>query len=84
MNKHYMKGYRKERNLVNAAKALGCLAFRSAGSHSPVDVIIIDSKQHMIHLIQAKAGDLSEAEKTRIKKANDKLNGIYKVQFTVK
>ena len=44
MNKNYLKGVRKERKIVNIARNEGKLAFRSAGSHSPIDVFILDKK----------------------------------------
>ena len=37
-NKHYLRGVRFERDLVNLGRAHGWEAWRSAGSHSMVDV----------------------------------------------
>ena len=51
-NYNYLKGVRKERKLVNDARAQGFLAFRSAGSHSPIDVVIIDPEHETIKLVQ--------------------------------
>jgi len=53
-NKNYVKGVRFERKLVNQARAEGLIAFRSAGSHSPIDVVIIDKFKRKIDLIQCK------------------------------
>ena len=58
-NYHYNKGVRKERKIVNAAKAEGCIAFRSAGSHSPIDVCIIDIKNRQIRFIQSKGDSIT-------------------------
>ena len=54
-NRKYQKGYRFENKLVNLHKGEDKIAFRSAGSHSPVDVVAIDLKTKTIKLIQAKA-----------------------------
>jgi len=54
--KTYGKGVRLERKIVNEARAKGYIAFRSAGSHSPVDCVIIDTKSREIRFIQAKKG----------------------------
>ena len=51
-NKNYIKGVRKERLYVNRARKLGLIAFRSAGSHSPIDVIVIDVSNKRILMLQ--------------------------------
>ena len=51
----YRKGYDFERKIVNGARASGLVSFRSAGSHSPVDVVIIDEFNREIILIQCKS-----------------------------
>jgi len=83
MNKKYMKGYRKERKIVNDARAEGYTSFRSAGSHSPVDVVIIDQDNRRMWLVQAKAGEISPEEKVKLHKDNQGLNGMYYVMFKV-
>ena len=82
-NKHYMKGYRKERAVVNRARERGKLAFRSAGSHTIVDVVIIDERYHTIDLIQCKPDSLSFNTKKVILKQGEGLNGQYTVRFYV-
>lgn len=83
-NKAYRKGYEHERKIVNAARQDGKLAFRSAGSHSPVDCIIIDSEGRTIELIQAKAGkSLSENARRELEHKYKYLNGTYEVKFIV-
>ena len=52
----YDKGVRFERKIVNEAKAKGYIAFRTAGSKSPIDCVTINLKEHEIHFIQAKKG----------------------------
>ena len=52
-NRSYTKGANHERELVNSARQAGHFALRSAGSHSPIDVIrIIGSR---LELIQVKS-----------------------------
>ena len=82
MNKNYQKGVRFERALVNAAKKDGIkIAFRSAGSHSPIDVVIIDINAKEIEFIQAKTGTSNVPKKD--KKIFENLAGYYKVKFKV-
>ena len=68
VNRNYQKGARYERKLVNEAKAEGNIAFRSAGSHSPIDVCVVNSKDREIRLIQAKIGGHHEREKKKLLK----------------
>ena len=53
---NYIKGKVYEQKLVREAKLRGFIAFRSAGSHSPIDVVIIDHKKAIIRFIQCKTG----------------------------
>lgn len=82
-NKNYLKGVRKERKLVNGARALGLIAFRSAGSHSPIDVVIIDKKSKQIRLVQCKPDDIREKEKEKLIKEQSDLTDMYSVSFRV-
>ena len=82
-NKNYVKGRAKEYRIINYFRALDYLAFRSAGSHSPIDVIAINTDMREIRLIQAKPNSMSKKNKEKIKKENEKLNGIYSVIFEV-
>ena len=82
-NKNYIKGVRKERKLVNQAKDNGLIAFRSAGSHSPIDVVIIDKQTKKITLIQAKPKSMSENKKKELFECFRDLNGIYETEFKV-
>lgn len=49
---NYSRGYEIERKIVNDQRNNGCVAFRSAGSHSPIDVVYID--KFGVHLLQVK------------------------------
>lgn len=53
-NNSYKRSVKRERQLVNEARAEGLIACRSAGSHSPFDVWIVDHKRKEIRLIQVK------------------------------
>ena len=60
-NKHYIKGYKKEQRIVNNLKKLGFdIAQRTAGSHSPIDIIAVHRKTKKICLIQAKPRGYSD------------------------
>lgn len=82
-NSHYVKGVAKERRVVNRARMEGMTAFRSAGSHSPIDVVIIDVLRHEIHFIQCKPDDISENQRQKLLKDNEAFNGDFKVFFEV-
>lgn len=51
-NKNYIKGVRMEREVMHYLEKRGWLCFRTAGSHSPIDVIAIRGTQ--IEFIQCK------------------------------
>ena len=82
-NKLYLKGYRKERRIVNEARENGCIAFRSAGSHSPIDVVIIDPAMQTIQFIQAKYDSMSDKKKEELEMELIWLNNEFKVSFEV-
>ena len=83
MIKLYQKGVRLERAIVNNARADGCIAFRSAGSHSPIDVCIIDVKKKKIAFIQSKAGQFDEYKARKLEEEFVELNGQFEVIFRV-
>ena len=64
-NKNYLKGRRKEYKIVNKFKEKGLIAQRTAGSHSPFDVIAINPKERRIFLVQAKPETMSENQKNK-------------------
>lgn len=80
-NRNYDKGVRKERKFVNEARERGLIAFRSAGSHSPIDVCIIDKKEKKIRFIQCKPNDISKKLKEFIIKEQEDLAGLFEVGF---
>ena len=65
-NKFYLKGIRKERKIVNQARKEGKISFRSAGSHSPIDVAIIDIQSRKIRFIQCKPDNISDNQRKKL------------------
>lgn len=82
-NKNYINGRRKEYKLVNIAKQSGFISLRSAGSHSPIDVIIIDKQNKTIKLIQCKPKTMSQNAKQKLIDEQRELNGLYNITFEV-
>jgi Holliday junction resolvase len=83
-NKNYNSGRRKEYALIHKLRALGCrVAFRSAGSHSPIDVIGIDEENHRIFLYQSKPENIADLAVERLNEENKNLNGSFNVTFEV-
>jgi len=82
-NKNYLKGVRKERKLVNEARERGLLSFRSAGSHSPIDVVIVDKEDRRITFVQCKPDSMSRNQRAKIEKEQERLNGFFEVRFEV-
>lgn len=86
LNKNYQRGARKEQKIVREARDQGLIAFRSAGSHSPIDVCIIDSKARRIEILQCKhslalRGGIEPALKEKLEKELGYLSGTYEVVF---
>lgn len=79
----YDKGRRKEYKIIHLEKEKGFIAFRSAGSHSPVDVVSIDTKNHKIRLIQCKPDSMNSHQRQKLRDENQALNGLFDVSFSV-
>jgi len=83
-NKNYVRGRTKEYKIRNALIKAGYdIVQRTAGSHSPIDVIAIHKKKRKILLIQAKPDNYSPKKTIQIYKENVGLSGNYYVQFEV-
>ena len=78
-NKNYLKGVRFERKIMNNARNEGLLSFRTAGSHSPIDVVIINEKFKRIELIQCKH---TKCNNKKLKSKFERSN-IYRVDWIV-
>ena len=64
-NKNYLRGRSREYRTMNKLKEIGYkIVLRSAGSHSPIDVVGI--KDNEIRLIQCKPKSLSEKKRQKI------------------
>lgn len=85
MNKNYVKGRKKEYKICNELKKEGFdIAQRTAGSHSPIDIIAIRKKRKEIKLIQAKPNNFSEKEYKKLMKKYGWMTGYFKTEFMVK
>ena len=82
-NRNYVNGRAKEYRIMNVAKKEGKIALRSAGSHSPIDVVVINILEMKINLIQCKPKSMSQNKRNDIINENIKLNGLFKVNFVV-
>ena len=82
-NPNYLKGVRKERKLVRWAKDRGMIALRSAGSHSPIDVVIIDKYMNLIRLVQCKPHNYPRSYKKKLYEKYGYLTGKWDVEFIV-
>lgn len=80
---NYVKGRKKEYKVVNQEKEKGCIAFRSAGSHSPIDVVSINILERTIRLIQCKPDSMNSHQRQKLRDQNEGLNGLFLVSFSV-
>ena len=83
-NKNYCRGRRKEYGACEKLKKEGFeIVQRTAGSHSPIDILAIDTKNKIIKLVQVKAGPLSPGKQKEILKENRTLSGEFEVSFEI-
>ena len=84
-NVNYRRGRNKEYKLVHELISKGYdIAQRTAGSHSPIDIIGIHNELKLITLIQSKPDNMSENEINPIKEKYEWLNDKWIVIFEVK
>ena len=50
-NKNYLRGVRLEREVVNLFKENGWIAQRTAGSHSPFDVVLVKESDDLKKIV---------------------------------
>jgi hypothetical protein len=85
---NYKRGAAKERKIVNEARQAGHIAFRSAGSHSPIDLVIIKKGQiegeNIIEFVQCKPESMSGKAKDRLAASLAWINGVAITSFDVK
>lgn len=81
---NYEKGRSKEYRIVNKLKKDGYnICFRSAGSHSPIDVIAIHKNKKEILFVQSKPKSMSENTKKKLKNENSWLDNEFLCRFEV-
>ena len=84
----YRKGARKEYEIIKRLRKKGfCIAQRTAGSHSPIDIFAIDRQNKVIKFIQSKRTlsknmmEIDEKLKKKLEKEFYWLNGLWLIQF---
>jgi hypothetical protein len=82
-NSNYIKGRKKEYHVMNDERKLGNLVLRSAGSHSPIDVVSIDVSSRVIKFIQCKPDNISELDKNRLEQQMRELNNAFRCEFVL-
>ena len=83
MTTNYERGANKERKIVNDCRRAGLIAFRSAGSHSPIDVCVIDVKERIIRFIQSKPASFFQKKAEALIQEMNGLNGAFQARFEV-
>lgn len=84
MNTNYKRGQRKEYKIMHKERGDNKIVLRSAGSHSPIDVISIDLAERVIKFIQSKPDDYPEKERLKLLDENSRLNGQFYCKFEVR
>ena len=84
MNKNYVKGRAKEYRTMENLRKQGCeIVLRSAGSHSPIDVIGINLKELQVKCIQCKPKSMSKNAKDKLENEFKELNNEFMCSFEV-
>ena len=79
-NANYVKGRKKEYKICKRLKEQGCdIVQRTAGSHSPIDIIAIDKEHKRILFVQSKP----EGYSSKKYKEYEWLNDMFKVEFFI-
>ena len=83
-NSNYIKGRKKEYKIRNEYISLGYdIVQRTAGSHSPIDVIAIDKHNKTIKFIQAKPNSWNDKKIKELEQEHKELNGLFMCSFVV-
>ncbi|KKM26101.1 hypothetical protein LCGC14_1588170 [marine sediment metagenome] len=83
-NQRYNKGREKEYNICRRLKKDGfAVAQRTAGSHSPFDVIAINKETKTILLIQSKVSKTPKWNELAINRDWGWLNDEFRVEFRI-
>jgi len=91
MPSNYQKGRRKEYKICDDLKKAGFdIVVRTAGSHSPIDIIAINKNLKVIKFIQSKRtlsenmDYIKESLKREIEIENHWMNNIFRCEFEVR
>lgn len=76
-NNKYLRSTKRERQLVNEARMKGCIAARSAGSHSAVDVWSFNPQDKIVRLWQVKTKKNGRMIIEKDKKVYDNVTVIF-------
>lgn len=76
--------YFDKRTSKRNATKMGLITLRSAGSHSPIDCVIINKIDKTIHLVQSKGNTESKSKINKIKEELDWLNDNFTVHLEVR
>ena len=81
----YKKGRRKEYKICKELKEAGFdVVQRTAGSHSPIDIIAIDCTKRKILLIQSKPDTWTQHQINKLLNECEFFNGVYDARFEVR
>ena len=84
-NANYVKGRKKEYKVCKELREEGFdIVQRTAGSHSPVDILAIHKTKQLILLVQSKPDSYTEEETNRLLIKERDLNGEFAVVFEVR
>ena len=90
MSSIYQQGRRKEYKLCEDLKKNGFdIVFRSAGSHSPIDIVAINQLTKVIKFVQSKrtiSKTMNEVDlklKKKIEREYQSLNNVFRCEFEV-
>ena len=83
-NRNYLRGRSREYRTMDKLRAEGFdIVLRSAGSHSQIDVMGINTSTKIIRFIQNKPKSMGPKARDRIAENNKKLNDEYLCTFEV-
>jgi Holliday junction resolvase len=83
-NKNYIAGRRKEYKIMKQLRNIGYdIVIRSAGSHSPVDIVAISTKNKHMRFIQCKPKSMSDNAKEKLTNEQIALTDEYLCLFEV-
>jgi len=83
-NRNYERGRRKEYKICEQLKEEGFdIVQRTAGSHSPIDIIAINKSTNEIRFIQSKPNNYSKNKENELINNNSWLTNRFNCKFVV-